>query len=273
MTLLKDKNFLIVGIASKLSIATGIAKSMARDGANLAFSYQNEKLQSRVEAVAQECGSSTNMCFPCDLAHDEQIDALFASIKKEWGHIDGLIHAVGYAPREQLSGDFTDATTRDGFAIAHDLSSYSFIALAKRAKPLIRDGGSLITLTYHGAQQTLPNYNVMGLAKASLEAATRYLAVSFGKQDVRVNAISAGPIKTLAASGISDFRKMLEYNKNRAPLARNVTIEEVGDTASFLSSDRASGITGQVIYVDGGFSITAMSGREMSEPADTTSDE
>lgn len=264
MSILKDKKFLVVGIASKLSIATGVAKSMARDGAQLAFSYQNDKLKERVENVAKECGSDANMCFPCDLAHDDQIDALFADIKKAWGNIDGFIHAVGYAPREQLSGDFTDATTREGFAIAHDLSSYSFIALAKRAKPILNDGGSLITLTYHGAQQTLPNYNVMGLAKASLEAATRYLSVSLGKQNVRVNAISAGPIKTLAASGISDFRKMLEYNKNRAPLGRNVTIEEVGDTASFLSSDRASGISGQVIYVDGGFSITAMSDREMT---------
>ena len=264
MTILKDKKFLIVGVASKLSIATGIAKAMARDGAELAFSYQNEKLQSRVEEVAEQCGSSKDMCFPCDLANDSEIDALFDSIKQQWETIDGFIHAVGYAPKEQLSGDFTDATTRDGFAIAHDLSSYSFIALAKRAKPLLNENGSLITLTYHGAQQTLPNYNVMGLAKASLEAATRYLAVSLGEKGVRVNAISAGPIKTLAASGIGGFRKMLDYNQKRAPLGRNVTTEEVGNLASFLSSDRASGISGQVIYVDGGFSVTAMSGREMN---------
>lgn len=264
MTILKDKKFLIVGIASKLSIATGIADAMARDGATLAFNYQNEKLQSRVEEVAARCNSSADMCFPCDLAYDEQIDALFTNLKKLWGNIDGLIHAVGYAPKEQLSGDFTDATTREGFGIAHDLSSFSFIALAKRAKPMLNPGGSLITLTYHGAQQTLPNYNVMGLAKASLEASTRYLAVSLGKQDVRVNAISAGPIKTLAASGIANFRKMLEYNKKRAPLGRNVTIEEVGNTASFLSSPRASGITGQVIYVDCGFCVTAMSGEEVA---------
>ena len=265
MTSLKDKKFLIVGVASKLSIATGIAHAMARDGASLAFSYQNEKLQSRVEDVAVQCSAGKDMCFPCDMADDKQIEALFAELKKKWGTFDGLVHAVGFAPREQLAGDFTQATTREGFGIAHDISSYSFIALAKAAQPMLNEGGSLITLSYHGSTQTLPNYNVMGLAKASLEAATRYLAASLGKQQVRVNAISAGPIKTLAASGIGDFRKMLDYNKNRAPLGRNVTTEEVGNTASFLASDLASGITGQVIYVDGGFSITAMGTGEVSE--------
>ena len=265
MTLLKDKKILIVGVASKLSIASGIAASMHREGAKLVFSYQNSRLQGRVEDIAAQYGSGKELCFPCDLADDEQIDELFNNIKKVWGNLDGVVHAVGYAPREQLQGDFTDATTRDGFAIAHDLSSYSFIALAKRAKKLLNENGCLLTLTYYGSQKTLPNYNVMGVAKASLEAATRYLAVSLGKQGARVNAISAGPIKTLAASGIGDFRKMLNYNQARSPLGRNVTIEEVGDTAAFLCSQYARGITGQVIYVDAGFEITAMSDKQMAE--------
>lgn len=264
MTLLKDKKFLITGVASKLSIAAGIANSMHREGAKLAFSYQNERLKDRVEDIAAQYGSAKELCFPCDLAEDVQINALFNNINKNWGKLDGLIHAIGYAPKEELQGDFTDATTRKGFAIAHDLSSYSFIALAKKSRPLLNDNASLLTLTYYGSQKTLPNYNVMGLAKASLEAATRYLAVSLGEQGTRVNAISAGPIKTLAASGIGDFRKMLNYNQARAPLGRNVTTEEVGDAAAFLCSNHARGITGQVIYVDAGFEITAMSNKEIA---------
>ena len=263
MPLLKDRKFLIVGVASKLSIAAGIAASFHREGAKLAFTYQSERLKQRVIDLAVENGSAEELCFPCDVADDQQIEKVFQDLARQWQSLDGLVHSVGYAPQDQLQGDFTDVTTREGFSIAHDISSYSFIALAKRAKTILTEDASLLTLTYYGAEKTLPNYNVMGLAKASLEAAVRYLAVSLGKQGVRVNAVSAGPIKTLAAAGIKDFRKMLKYNATRAPLKRNVTIEEVGDAAAFLCSNLARGISGQTVFVDAGFQITAMSEREM----------
>ena len=262
--MLKNKNILIVGVANKHSIAAGIAKSMSGLGANLAFTYQNDRLKENVVKLAKEWGSG--ICLPCDVADDSQIENTFKELSKVWDGLDCIVHAVGFAPREELDGNFIDVTTREGFKIAHDISSYSFIALAQAGKAMMKGrSGSLLTLTYLGSQRTLPNYNVMGLAKASLEASVRYLAASVGKDGHRVNAISAGPIKTLAASGVKNFRKMLAYNAGRAPLGRNVTTEEVGNTASFLSSDLASGITGELIYVDAGFNVTAMGSIEETE--------
>jgi enoyl-[acyl-carrier protein] reductase I len=264
MNLLKGKNVLIVGVANKHSIAAGIAKSMSENGANVALTYQNERLKDNVAKLGAEWGVETYL--PCDVSSDEEIKKTFSDLGSEWSHLDSVIHAVGFAPREELDGEFVDVTTREGFQIAHDVSSYSFIALAKEAKPLMRErNGSLLTLSYLGSQMTLPNYNVMGLAKASLEASVRYLAVSMGKEGHRVNAISAGPIKTLAASGVKNFRKMLSYNAARSPIGRNITTKEVGDTATFLTSDMASGISGEVLYVDGGFNITAMGSIEEAE--------
>tara|TARA_Y100000590_G_scaffold211264_1_gene239392 strand:+ start:7984 stop:8778 length:795 start_codon:yes stop_codon:yes gene_type:complete len=261
MSLLKNKNVLIVGVANKHSIASGIAHSMSNYGANLAFTYQNERLKSKVEALAKDWGSE--ICLPCDVASDKEINKVFKELSNHWDGIDCIVHAVGFAPREMLDGDFLDVTTREGFKIAHDISSYSFIALAKGAKELMEGRScSLITLSYLGSQKTLPNYNVMGLAKASLESSVRFLAVSIGKEGHRVNAISAGPIKTLAASGVKNFRKMLSYNEKRAPLGRNITTEEVGNAATFLASDLSSGITGETLYVDAGFNITAMESLE-----------
>ena len=261
MSLLKGKNILIVGVANKRSIASGIAASMAKHGANLAFTYQNERFKQKVEGLAKEWGSKT--CFPCDVSKDEEIDQVFKELKKDWHGLDCIVHAVGFAPSKELDGNFVDVTTREGFKIAHDISSYSFVGLAKAGKDLMKDrNGSLITLSYLGSQKTIPNYNVMGLAKASLEASVRYLAVSLGEEGTRVNAISAGPIKTLAAQGVKNFRKMLTYNESRAPLKKNVTINEVGNAAAFLASDLASGITGETLYVDAGYNITAMGSLE-----------
>lgn len=259
MGMLSGKRALIVGVASKLSIAYGIAQSMYREGAEMAFTYQNEKLKDRVLGFAEGWGTSPELCFPCDVASDEDIAAVFEALGKQWEGIDIVVHAVGFAPGDQLSGSFVDVTTREGFRVAHDISSYSLVALAKAAQDMLegRDG-SIITLSYLGAVQTMPNYNVMGLAKASLEAGVRFLATSMGPKGHRVNAISAGPIRTLAASGIKDFRSMLNYNASRTPLRRNTTTEEVGNLAAFLASDLASGITGQIIYCDNGFNITAM---------------
>ena len=257
MGFLAGKKALIVGVASPRSIAWGIAEAMHREGAELAFTYQNDKLKSRVEKIADQTGSS--IVLPCDVAHDSEIDAVFEEIGNRWDGVDTVVHCVGFAPRDQLEGHFADAVTREGFQIAHDISSYSFSALAKGARPLMQGrNASLLTLTYLGAVRAMPFYNVMGLAKASLEANVRYLAQSLGPEGVRVNGISAGPIKTLAAAGISNFRKMLDHVEQRAPLRRTVSIEEVGNTAAFLCSDLASGITGEITYVDSGYNVLGM---------------
>ena len=256
MGFLAGKKALVIGVASKRSIAWGIAQSMHREGAELAFTYQNERLKDRVVDMAAECGSSA--VFPCDVEHDQEINDLADSLGKTWGSLDILVHAVGFAPRDQLEGDYLDNVTREGFRIAHDISSYSFAALGKACKPLLTVNAALLTLSYLGAVRSMPNYNVMGLAKASLEANTRFMAHSLGPSGVRVNAISAGPIRTLAASGIGNFKKLLGYVADTAPLKRNVTIEQVGDTAAFLCSDMAAGITGQIVYVDNGFNNVAM---------------
>lgn len=257
MGFLHGKRALIVGIASQRSIAWGIANAMHREGAQLAFTYQNDKLKSRVEEAAAEFGSS--IVLPCDVADDAQIDGMFDALGKHWDGFDILVHSVAFAPREAIQGDYLDGLTREAFGIAHDISSYSLAALAKAARPLMKDrAGAIVTLTYLGGPRVVANYNVMGLAKASLEANVRYLAASLGPHGTRVNAISAGPIKTLAAAGISGFRKMLEYAENSAPLRRSVTIDEVGNVAAFLCSDLASGITGEVTYVDAGYNILGM---------------
>ena len=257
MGFLSGKKILVVGVASKLSIASGIAESCYREGAELAFTYQNEKLKGRVEGFAEKWGS--NLTFPCDVASDEEIETAFASLAEHWDGLDGIVHAVGFAPGHELNGNYVDVTTREGFQIAHDISSYSFVALAKGGRELMRGrNAALLTLSYLGAERTMPNYNVMGLAKASLEANVRYMARSLGPEGIRVNGVSAGPIRTLAASGIKSFRKMLDYNQNQTPLRHNTTIDEVGDAAAFLLSDLARGITGEITYVDGGFSTTAM---------------
>lgn len=256
MGMLDGKRILIIGVASKRSIAWGIAQSMHREGATLAFTYQNDRLKDRVIDMAAECDSTITL--PCDVGEDAQIDALFASLKEEWGTFDGFVHAVAFAPREALDGDYLDSVDRESFRIAHDVSSYSFAALAKASRPILNQGSSLITLSYLGAVRAMPNYNVMGLAKASLEANTRFMANALGQNGIRVNAISAGPIKTLAAAGIGNFKKLLGHVANVAPLKENTTIEQVGDTAAFLASPMSSGITGQIIYVDGGYNVVAM---------------
>lgn len=263
MGFLSGKRVLIVGVASKLSIASGIASAMHREGAELAFTYQNDKLKARVEGFAAEWGSGPELCFPCDVGDDAQIEAAFAQLAQKWDGLDCIVHSVGFAPGDQLDGDFTEVTTREGFRIAHDISAYSFVALAKAGRELMKGrNGSLLTLSYLGAERTMPNYNVMGMAKASLEAGVRYLATSLGPEGTRVNAVSAGPIRTLAASGIKSFRKMLSHNQKQTPMRRNVTIDEVGNAGAFLCSDLASGISGEIMYVDGGFNITAMGNLE-----------
>ena len=257
MGFLAGKRILILGVASKLSIASGIAAAMHREGAQLALTYQNEKLKGRVQDFAKSWDS--DLAFPCDVTSDEQIVQLFDDLSEHWDGLDGIVHCLAYAPANELDGDYVDATTREGFLTAHEISSYSFVGLAKAAKGLMQGrNGSLLTLSYLGAVRTLPNYNVMGLAKASLEANVRYMASSLGPVGTRVNGISAGPIRTLAASGIKNFRKMLDYNERQTPLRKNTTIEEVGNAAAFLCSDLAAGITGEILYVDGGFNITAM---------------
>jgi enoyl-[acyl-carrier protein] reductase I len=261
--LLKDKKILISGLANKYSIAAGIAEAMNREGAELAFTYQSERLLKNLKPIADACNS--NILIECDVSCDESIQESFKNLKKRWGSFDGFVHSIGYAPADQLEGNFLDVTTREGFKVAHDISSYSFTAMAKEAKPMLNENSALLTLTYLGSTQTMPNYNVMGLAKASLEANTRFLAASLGKDNIRVNAISAGPIKTLAASGVKNFRKMLNQHSNRAPLARTVTAEEVGNVAAFLCSNYASGITGEITYVDAGFNIAAMPLNEIEE--------
>ena len=257
MGFLQDKKILITGVASNRSIAWGIAQAMHAQGASLAFTFQGDKLQGRVEEVAAKCGS--DIVLPLDVARDEQIAACFRELGQRWDGLDGIVHSIGFAPREQLEGDYVDAVTREGFAIAHDISSYSFAALAKAGRDMMAGrNGALLTLSYLGAERAVPHYNVMGLAKASLEANVRYLAASLGPKGTRVNGISAGPIRTLAASGISDFRSMLKQVEEKTPLRRNVTIEEVGNAAAFLCSDLASGITGEIIYVDTGYHIIGL---------------
>ena len=260
MGFLQGKRALLTGIASQRSIANGIAEAMHREGAELAFTYQNDKLKSRVEDVASRLGGGPS--YPLDVTDDAQIEALFAGLGQHWSDgFDILVHAIAYAPREAIAGGFLDGLTRDNFAMAHDLSAYSLAALAKGARPLMKDrNGAVLTLSYLGAVRTLPSYNVMGVAKASLEATVRYLAYNLGPEGTRVNAISAGPIKTLAASGIGGFRKILGHVEANAPIRRTVTIEDVGNAAAFLCSDLASGITGEVTYVDGGYNMLAMTG-------------
>jgi enoyl-[acyl-carrier protein] reductase I len=258
MGFLAGKRAFIVGVATDRSIAWGIAQAMHREGAELAFSYVNDKMKERVEPLAQSVGSPLVM--PLDVTVDDQTDAAFARIKREWGGIDIVVHAVAFAPREALTGTFLDATTREGFRIAHDVSSYSLTALAQRAAPLMSGRkGALLTLSYLGAVRSIPGYNVMGLAKASLEANVRFLAADLGPRGIRMNGISAGPIKTLAAAGIPGFRKMLGRVAEIAPMRRNVTPEDVGNAAAFLCSDLAAGITGEILYVDSGFSTVGMS--------------
>ncbi len=257
MGFLHGKRALITGIISQRSIAWGIANAMHREGAQLAFTYVDEKLKDRVDEAAATFGS--DIVLKCDVGKDEDIANLFTDLGKRWDGLDILIHSIGFAPREALSGEFLEGLTRENFAIAHDISSYSLAAMAKAARPLMKGrGGSILTLTYLGSDRALANYNVMGLAKASLEANVRYLAYNLGPEGTRVNAISAGPIKTLAASGVANFRKMLDYAEANSPLRRSVTIDEVGNTAAFLCSDLASGITGEVTFVDAGYNIMGM---------------
>jgi len=261
MGFLADKKILITGLLSKHSIAYGIAKACHREGAQLAFTYQSERFEDRIKKFAAEFGS--DITIPLDVSSDEQIDALFVELAKRWDGLDGLVHSIAYAPTEAIEGDFLNGISREAFRIAHDISSYSYAGLAKGARPLMQGRkASLLALSYLGAERTMPNYNTMGLAKASLEAATRYLAFSLGPEGIRANAISAGPIKTLAASGIGNFGKLLSYNAHHAPLRRNVTIDEVGNAAAFLLSDLASGITGEIMYVDGGMNTTALGNAE-----------
>ena len=258
MGFLAGKKILITGLLSNRSIAYGIAQACHREGAELAFTYQNERFTDRVTKMAADFDSS--MVFACDVADDAQIAALFEQLAARWDGLDGLVHSIAFAPGEALDGDFLDGLSREAFRIAHEVSAYSFPALCKAARPMMQGrNGSVLTLSYLGAVRALPNYNVMGLAKASLEASVRYLAASLGPQGIRANAVSAGPIKTLAASGIGNFGKLLAYNERNAPLRRNVTIQEVGNVAAFLLSDLASGVTGEITYVDGGFSQTALS--------------
>jgi enoyl-[acyl-carrier protein] reductase I len=252
MALLQDKKILITGLLSNRSIAYGIAQAMAREGATLAFTYQSADLKDRVVGLASEFGSPPVLL--CDVADDGQIGKLFEDLRRDWDGLDGIVHSIAFAPREALKGGFLESINREAFRIAHDVSAYSFAALAKAALPMMETRkGALLTLTYLGSERSIPNYNVMGLAKASLEASVRYLAQDLGAKGIRVNGISAGPIRTLAASGISGFAKILKFVEENAPLRRNVTIEDVGNAAAFLMSDLASGITGEITYVDAGF--------------------
>ncbi len=266
MGFLSGKRALIAGVASNRSIAWGIAQAMHREGAALAFTYPNVKMQPRVEKLATQLGAE--IVLPCDVGSDRQIEELFTALDKAWDGLDILVHSIAFAPREELEGLYLDAVTREGFRISHEISSYSFAAMARAALPLMKDrNGAMLTLTYIGSLRSMPNYNVMGLAKASLEANVRYMAQSLGREGIRVNGISAGPIRTLAASGIGNFKKMLEHFEKVAPLGRAVTIEEVGNAAAFLCSHLASGITGEITYVDAGFNTAGISQRLIQEDA------
>jgi enoyl-[acyl-carrier protein] reductase I len=261
MGFLAGKKILVTGVLSNRSIAYGVARACQREGAELAFTYVNDELKERVARIAAEFG--TVPLLPCDVTKDDDISRLFDALASTWGGLDGLLHSIAFAPREALAGDYLDALTREAFAVAHDVSSYSFAALAKGARPLMRGRpGSMLTLTYLGAVRSVPSYNVMGLAKASLEANVRYLAANLGPENIRVNAISAGPIKTLAAAGIGNFGKLLSRFEKAAPLRRNVTIEEVGNVAAFYFSELSSAITGEITYVDCGYSTVAVSAAE-----------
>ncbi|HNQ03666.1 MAG TPA: SDR family oxidoreductase [Thiobacillaceae bacterium] len=257
MGFLDGKKILVTGVISNRSIAYGIAKACHREGAQLAFTYQNDKIRERVEGLTREFGDACPV-LACDVASDAEIDQLFAELGKRWGVLDGLVHSIAFSPKEALTGNYLEHVNRENFRIAHEISSYSFTALAKAALPLMEGrAAAMLTLSYLGAVRYVPHYNVMGLAKASLETGVYYMAASLGPKGIRVNGISAGPIKTLAAAGISDFNKLLAWGEQHAPLRRNVTIEEVGNAAAFLLSDLASGITGEITYVDAGFSATA----------------
>ena len=251
MGFLEGKKALVSGVASNRSIAYGVAKCLHREGAELAFTYQTEKLKSRVEKAASEFGSS--ICIPLDVTDDQNIIDAFTELKKSWDNFDIMIHSLAFAPTEELKGSFVESVTREGFQTAHSISSYSFAAMAREAKSMLNKDSALLTMTYLGSVKSIPNYNVMGPAKASLESVVRFLAADLGPQGIRVNAVSAGPIKTLAASGVGGMRGLLKYVSSINPIARNITIEDVGNTAAFLSSDLASGITGETIYVDGGY--------------------
>ena len=253
MGFLQGKKILITGLLSNRSIANGIAEACRREGAELAFTYVGDRFRDRITEFAKEFGS--DMVYECDVTCDEQIERLFADLGKSWDRLDGLVHAIAFAPREAIAGDFFDGFTREGFKVAHDVSAYSFPAMVKAARHLLKPDSCALTLTYLGANRAIPYYNTMGLAKASLEATVRYMAESLGKHGVRVNAISAGPIRTIASSGIKDFNILLNFVEGHAPLRRNVTIEEVGNVAAFILSDLASGITGEITYVDGGFNF------------------
>ena len=257
MAFLTGKKILVTGLLSNRSIAYGIAKSARREGAELAFTYAGDRFKDRVTDMAREFGSG--LVFPCDVSSDAQIEELFASLRGRWDGLDGLVHAIGFAPREAIAGEFLDGLSREAFRVAHDISSYSFPALAKAALPMMEGRkSSLLTLTYLGAERQIPHYNTLGLAKASLEASVRYLAANLGPRGIRVNGISAGPIKTLAAAGIAGFGKILKHVETFAPLRRNVTIEDVGNAAAFLLSDLAAGITAEILYVDGGFNVVSV---------------
>ena len=258
MGFLEGKRALIVGVASNRSIAYGIAKALHQQGAELAFTYQNDKLKSRVDKISAELDSS--IVIPCDLGDDENIASAIDTLKQSWENLDIVIHAAAFAPKEELKGSIVDNTSRQGSITAHDISAYSFLALARYTRPMLNKHAALLTLSYLGAVSAIPNYNVMGMAKASLEAAVRLMASDLGPDGIRVNAISAGPIRTLAAAGIGDFRKMLDHVASNAPLRRNVTIEEVGNVAAFLCSDLASGVTAEITYVDSGYNTVGMSG-------------
>ncbi len=254
MGFLDGKKILITGVASKRSIAWGVANAMHREGAELAFTFQGEKLEKRVRGFAAEMGS--DIIFPLDVSRDKEIDELFIELGKEWNGLDGVVHSIGFAPRDQLEGSYADAVNREGFQIAHDISVYSFAALAKASREMMQGrNASLVTMTYLGAVRTVPNYNVMGVCKAGLEASVRYLADSLGPEGTRVNGVSAGPIRTLAASGITNFKAMHSEAGKKTPLRRNVTIDEVGNATAFLCSDLASGITGDILYVDSGYHV------------------
>ena len=257
MGFLSAKKILLTGLLSSRSIAYGIAKAARREGAELAFTYASDRFKDRVAGLAREFDS--DIVLPCDVASDEQITGLFDALGKRWDGLDGLVHAIGFAPREAIAGTLLDGMSREAFRIAHDISAYSFPALAKASLPMMQGrAGAMLTLTYLGAERQIPHYNIMGLAKASLEASVRYLAADLGPRGIRVNAISAGPIKTLAAAGIAGFGKILKHVETFAPLRRNVTIDDVGNAAAFLLSDLAAGITADILYVDGGFNVVSV---------------